>query len=340
MLFRSIEGATANPVEFARELIASVSRPYFIDGSEISVRASIGVALASQCGRNRVEWMKAADLALYEAKDSGRGAAFLYTKRLGDRADSQAAIEKGLKDALEKNQFELHYQPIVSALTEKPVAYEALLRWRHPANGLVAPMTFIPIAESTGLIIDIGEWVIETVCRDMARLPPDARVAVNCSAVQFERSDLVRIVEAATRKHGLSPRRLEIEITETMLIRETPRAKAQLQALRDIGVMISMDDFGTGYASLGYLELYPIDGLKIDRSFVAKVTTEPRAQAIVKTIVDLATTYGMTTVAEGVETSKQRDMLTALGCDRLQGYYFGRPEPLAGVEERIHARAA
>jgi EAL domain-containing protein (putative c-di-GMP-specific phosphodiesterase class I) len=254
----------------------------------------------------------------------------LYNTEINLALERRRVLEAELEEAILGGQLELHYQPKV--VLEAPVrvaGYEALVRWRHPDRGMIPPLEFISLAEDTGLIVELGEWVLTRACRDLMATGLDQTVAVNVSAVQFRKGTVVDAVERALAASGLPAERLEIEITESMLMDNNAVTAEQLKALRARGVKLALDDFGTGYSSLSYLERYPLDTVKIDRSFVAKLGIEARAAAIVRAIVVLAHELGMTPVAEGVETAAQADLLAALGCPMAQGYLFGRPEPAA-----------
>jgi diguanylate cyclase (GGDEF)-like protein len=322
---RSDHSASALAERVCRVLAES----YEIEGSLVSIGASAGIALSLTDGRDMSDLLKAADLALYAAKADGRGRYRFYSQELDAKAEARRQIEAGLKLALINNELVVHYQPIVAIETSEPIAYEALVRWQHPERGLVPPIEFITIAEETGLIVRLGEYVLRQSCIDMAARCGNARIAVNISPVQFRDPDLIVMIRDALRTSRLAPDRLEIEITESTLMRKDDRTIAHLQDLRALGVKIAMDDFGTGYSSLSYLQTYPIDCIKIDRSFVMTLGESGDASAIVRAITTLATSLGMTTVAEGVETKQQRDTLQALGCTKAQGYYFGRPLPAA-----------
>ena len=234
------------------------------------------------------------------------------------------SLEHDLRQAMLKNQLELHYQPLIDISTKKVVTVEALIRWRHPVRGIVPPIDFIPLAEETNLIVSIGEWVLETACRQ-ALSWPDLRVAVNLSPVQFRNRELVEVVKDVLKRTGLEPSRLELEITESVLINDVSSALATLTALKELGVKIAMDDFGTGYSSLGYLNSFPFDKIKIDKSFIGDMSDKDKSGAIVKSVISLGQSLNMVTTAEGVETAEQAAFLKEEGCDQLQGYFFSRP---------------
>ena len=311
----------------AHRLCQLVSAPFSIDGIHIVIGASIGIASGRPDNGSNLELLKAADLALYAAKAGGRGTYRFYDDGMNLEAQSRMVMETGLRSALEDNEFELHYQPIQSIDGRETVAYEALLRWNHPVLGLISPADFIPIAEETNLIVPIGEWVFNKACEDIVAHRDRPRVAVNCSPVQFKRSNIVETVRKALEASGLEPGRLEVEITESMLIQDDENVTRRLRELQALGVRISMDDFGTGFSCLSYLERYPINTIKIDQSFVAKLASGKKTRAIVRAIIDLANGLNMSTIAEGVETKEQLQALRELGCFEAQGYLFRRPGP-------------
>jgi diguanylate cyclase (GGDEF)-like protein len=311
----------------AEYLCNELSEPYAIDGQQVQISASIGVALAPADASVPHELMKAADLALCSAKAEGRGTYRFFKHEMNAALQARRALEVVLRNAIEERQFEVHYQPINAIPSKEVLGYEALLRWHHPERGLVAPQEFIPIAEECGLIVAIGAWVLKQACFDLSRRPGDLRVSVNLSPVQIKNQDFVKTVEDALSSSGLAPERLELEITESTLLQNDQFTQMQLQQIRALGVRIAMDDFGTGYSSLSYLLSYPVDRIKIDRSFVAGLGEQPGCAAIVRAITALAKSLSMTTTAEGVETARQLDLLEQLGCDEAQGFYFSVPRP-------------
>jgi diguanylate cyclase (GGDEF)-like protein len=320
-------GSESDAAALAGRVCAVVSQPYAIDGLRIEIGASIGIALGGRDGASAPGLLKAADLALYTAKSGGRGIYRFFKEEMGATARARREIEESLRTALDARQLELHYQPIVSLESGRPTGYEALLRWRHPERGLIPPAVFVPVAEETGLIIPIGAWVIETACREIARRSSDLRLAVNLSPIQFNSPHLADTIRQALATSGLEARRLEVEITESTLMQRDNVTIGLLSELRAMGVKIAMDDFGTGYSSLSYLHTYPINCIKIDRSFVKTLGENASAAAIVGAITNLARALGMTTTAEGVETRAQLEQLAANGCTEVQGYYFSAPRP-------------
>ncbi len=313
----------------ADRLCRSLARPYSLNGNDLLIGASIGIALAPEDGCTAKDLVHAADIALYAVKSAGRGTYLRFEAEMDARRKARLSMEADLRAAINQQQFELHYQPIVSCANGRVTAYEALVRWRHPERGNIAPLDFIPLAEETGLIVPLGNWIMRTACKDVAGLCTQARVAVNLSPLQFRDRNLVASVEAALRESGLPPSRLEIEITESALLQNDALTQDNLTQLRAMGVNMAMDDFGTGYSSLGYLLTYPIHSIKIDRSFVDGVGTKSTSTAIVRVITSLASALGLTTTAEGVETADQLRALRELGCDEVQGYLLGRPQPLS-----------
>jgi diguanylate cyclase (GGDEF)-like protein len=324
--------------DLARRLHESISQPYDIDGAQIVVGASIGIAVAPDDALAADTLLAHADMALYRAKSEGRGITRFFEPEMDAHMQMRRMLELDLRGALERNEFELHYQPVVGAASARIEGFEALLRWRHPERGLVSPVDFIPVAEEIGLIGDIGAWVLREATRVAAGWPEDLRIAVNISPVQIKTRALVLDVLAAIGRSGLRPDRLELEITEGMLLVDTEATLATLAQFRDIGVRIAMDDFGTGYSSLGYLRRFAFDKVKIDQSFVRGLGETADSVAIVRAVTSLCSSLGITTTAEGVETEAQRDRLRLEGCDQFQGWLYGRPMPEAEVAAHLAAQ--
>ncbi|MGD0641880.1 MAG: EAL domain-containing protein [Roseiarcus sp.] len=330
-VIQRVDRFTHEAAVLARRLCRELSRPYEIGAVNAIVGASVGVASAMSDAAATSELLKAADMALYSAKAKGRGNLCFFHSDMNEIVRNNVMIENGLRFAIERDELRVYYQPIKSARSEETVGFEALLRWRRPGLPDISPAEFIPIAEETGLIIAIGAWVLERACADIADNSPTMRVAVNCSPVQLESSDVAAVVRKCLQKSGLAANRLEIEVTESFLINDSPRIAAQLQQLKALGVRISLDDFGTGYSSLNCLELYPFDSVKIDRSFINKLTTRAETRATVRAIIELASSFGMTTIAEGIETRAQLQAVTELGCAEAQGFLFSEPRPLEEI---------
>ncbi|KMO31046.1 hypothetical protein VP06_20180 [Methylobacterium aquaticum] len=309
----------------ATRLIETVARDYEIDGKRIAVGLSIGVALAPPDGQDPDGLLRAADMALYRAKAEGRGIHRFFEPAMDVAVQARRGVELDLRVALAEQQFALAFQPFLDLTANRIAGFEALVRWHHPARGVVSPAAFVPVAEETGLIVPLGEWVLRRACQEAARWPDPVRVSVNLSPVQFRTGDIDATVIAALRDAGLDPHRLELEITEGVLLQDTPSTLAILHRLKGIGVRIAMDDFGTGYSSLGYLRAFPFDKIKIDRSFVADLSVRPDALAIVRAVTTLADSLGMSTTAEGVETEEQLAHLRGAGCTEVQGYLISRP---------------
>jgi diguanylate cyclase (GGDEF)-like protein len=323
-------GDTGGAEAVAKRLCRALAEPFEIEGLRLHIGSSIGIASPSSELHTATLLLQASDTALYRAKAAGRGTHSFYDRELTAAVQKRVRLESDMRDALLSEQFEVHYQPKVSLTdAEVTVGYEALVRWRHPIHGLMTPTEFISLAEDTGLIVPIGALILSQVCKDFSGNEELGSAAVNFSALQFSRSDVVETVTLALARSGLSPHRLEIEITESSLMSDDQRILAQLEKLRAIGIKISLDDFGTGYSSLSYLDKYPVDCIKIDRSFVAKLGVEPRAAGICRAIISLANDLQMVVVAEGVETHAQADILRVLGCKVAQGYLFGKPRPAA-----------
>jgi len=313
--------------DFADRLIGVLSARYDIDGIEVVVGASIGIALSPGDGASCEELMRNADMALYRAKSDGGGVHHFFEREMDRQAQKRRDMERDLRRAFAKGEFELHYQPLVDIAANRISGFESLLRWRHPDKGMVSPADFIPVAEDIGLIVGLGEWVLREACSEAVKWPAEIKVAVNLSPVQFRSRNLVQAVISALAHSGLSPRRLELEITESVFLAETEANLAILHQIRELGVSISMDDFGTGYSSLSYLRSFPFDKIKIDRSFVKDLAQRSDCVAIVRAISGLGRSLNITTTAEGVETTDQLDWLRAEGCNEVQGFLFSAARP-------------
>ncbi|MEG3166163.1 EAL domain-containing protein [Sphingomonas sp. PB2P19] len=337
--FAVLQLATDEPdaAEALAERVVKVieARDFMLDGQSIHLGASVGIAMAPDDGDDPAELMRNADLALYAAKADGRGRFRRYDVSLDEKMRERRTLEAGLRLALAKGQMELHYQPLVDAITGRITSAEALVRWNHPDRGLVPPADFIGVAEETGLIVSLGEWVVRTACAEAATWPEDISVAINLSPAQFGERSLVTSIVAALHSANLAPSRLELEITEGVLLSDECGTLETLNELRSLGVHVSMDDFGTGYSSLSYLRKFPFDKIKIDQSFVRQLPYDAESAAIVRAIITMAKCLGMSTTVEGVETCEQYDFSVAAGCDTIQGYLISRPLDRAGLASLI-----
>jgi diguanylate cyclase (GGDEF)-like protein len=320
------------PAALAGRVLAQFRQPFDLGGHNVVVGSSIGIALAPADGSASDELLKKADLALYETKMSGSNGYRFFEPRMTAAANERLQLEADLRGGLARGEFELHYQPVVDARTLDTVAMEALVRWRHPLHGLILPGRFIAVAEDSGLINPLGEWVVRQACLDAMSWPRHVAVAVNLSAVQFRQSTLIDVVLGALVDSGLPAERLEIEVTETVLIGADSECIAMLHQLRSAGVSVALDDFGTGYSSLSYLKMFRFDKIKIDRSFTQEIGERADCAAIVCSIAGLGRSLGLVTTAEGVETEQQLELVRAAGVSQAQGYLFGRPVPFALVE--------
>ena len=325
----------------AGKLLTLISRPFALSGRSIQVAASIGIASYPEDGAEAEDLLRNADAAMYRAKELGRNNFQLCTRELTERAAEHLSLQKGLRLAVEKEEFVLHFQPITSIVSGRTVGLEALVRWEHPTKGLVGPTTFIPVAEETGLILPLGEWVLRSACTELRRWHAewfeDLRVAVNFSARQFRERNLATIVERALAEAGLEPRHLEIEITESIAMEGAEIVVANLNVLRSMGVGIAIDDFGTGYSSMSYLKRYPVTSLKIDRSFVTDLPVNPADAGIVRAIIEMAHGSSLNVIAEGVETKDQFQLLQEYGCNEMQGYWISRPQAANGIDDHLKA---
>ncbi len=323
--------APTDPVVLAKRIRQAVIKPYILDGHQILADISIGISLAPIDATEPDLLLKNADMALYGAKADGRGTYRFFEPEMDARMKARRELDMDLRKALANGEFRLHYQPLVNIQNNEITAFEALLRWNHPIRGLVPPAEFIPIAEETGLIIPLGEWVLRGACQETANWPTNIKVAVNLSPAQLNSRNFTDVVVNALAASGVSANRLQLEITETVLLQNTFNTLATLQKLRALGVQIALDDFGTGYSSLSYLRSFPFDKIKIDRSFIQDLMNGAEPLAIVHAIAGLAKSLNMTSTAEGVETKQQLEALQALGCIEMQGYLFSRARPPAEI---------
>ena len=321
----------------ASELVQSIARPYAVGGSQLTLTASIGVSVAGEDCQEPDRMLKNADVALYRAKTDGRNAFRFYDPSMDNHLEAKRDLERAVRNALARGEFEVHYQPIVDVRSERASGFEALLRWRHRDKGLLPPSEFIGIAEEVGFIIPLGEWVLRKACDDAADWPAYTRLAVNISPAQCTPA-LTQTVMSALAASRLPPDRLELEITESALLQDNSATLATLHQLRKLGVKIAMDDFGTGYSSLSYLRSFPFDKIKIDKSFVSEVLVHPESLVIVRAVAGLGVSFGVPTTAEGVETREQFEQIKAAGCTQCQGYLFGRAIPNAEVMRQLQQR--
>jgi diguanylate cyclase (GGDEF)-like protein len=317
----------ADATALAQRVIESVSEPYELEQRQVIIGTSVGIAIGPADGLTSDELMRNADLALYRAKGDGRGTYRFFESNMDAQMQERRAMEYDLRKALTAGEFELHYQPVVHLETNKISGFEALVRWRHPIKGMIAPGEFIGLAEEIGFIVPLGEWVIRQACATAATWPSHIRISVNLSPVQFKNAGLVHVVMSALATSRLDPERLELEITESALLEDSEATLAMLYRLREMGVRIAMDDFGTGYSSLAYLQSFPFDRIKIDRSFIRDIADGVGSLNIVRAVAALAKGLGMQTTAEGVETSEQLDSVKLEGCTEMQGFLFSRPRP-------------
>ena len=324
----------------AEQILDSLRVPAHCKGQEVPIEASIGIAIAPDDGLSLEELLKHADLAMYAAKSNGRRTYRFFVPELDARLKTRRQLELDLRQALARGELEIHYQPLVELATDTVAGCEALLRWYHPERGMISPADFIPVAEDTGLINEIGDWVLKRACAEAAGWPGHIRLAVNVSPVQFRTKTLALRVATALRDSGLAPDRLELEITEAVLIRDDDEALVILHQLRDLGVRIALDDFGTGYSSLSYLRRFPFDKIKIDRSFVSDIGDAGGSSMIVEAVVNMASACRMSTTAEGVETEMQREILRGLGCSEMQGYLFSPAVSASKLQQLLLSKAS
>jgi diguanylate cyclase (GGDEF)-like protein len=328
--FAILQISSAQPessISLAAKIVEVVGHPHSIDGHDVTVGASIGIAIAHPGEMDSENILKSADLAMYSAKADGRATYRVFDPQMDAAIRSRRALERDMRTALAQGEFTLAYQPLVNLHTKKVTAFEALMRWRHAERGIVSPSEFIPVAEEMGLIVQLGEWALRQACLEAVDWPKDIRVSVNLSPLQFAKGNLVSTVLNALASSGLSASRLELEITESVLLEKSERNIGILNQLRELGVRISMDDFGTGYSSIGYLRSFPFDKIKIDQSFVRDLLVDRGSLAIVRAIAGLGISFGITTTAEGVETEEQVRRLDLEGCVEVQGYLYSKPVP-------------
>jgi diguanylate cyclase (GGDEF)-like protein len=337
--FAIVQTAVKDPaavVDLVTRVYEAIRTPYECPGHQVTSDASIGIALAPQHGVDLDQILKNADLAMYAAKSAGRRTWRFFEPAMDAHVRARRVLETDLRKAIADGALEVYYQPCVNLQSNRVTGCEALVRWRHPERGMVSPAEFIPIAEETGLINELGEWVLGAACAEAATWPDDLKLAVNVSPVQFRSGTLALKIVAALATSGLPASRLELEITEAVLIRDDDAALEILHQLRAIGVRIALDDFGTGYSSLSYLQRFPFDKIKIDRCFINDIT-ENGGSSIVQAVVNIATARHMTTTAEGVETQRQQEILRGLGCTEMQGYLFSAPKPAEEARKILFA---
>ena len=318
----------AGSIDLATRIAKLIADPFLLQGNQVEVGTSIGIAMAPEHGSDQEQLLKKADLALYRSKSAGRNCFTLYDEAMSAELEARNTLESDLRDAIARCQFELHYQPFFDVQTGQRRGLEALVRWRHPTRGLIPPDQFIPLAEETGLIVPLGEWVLRRACDDATSWPADIKVAVNLSPVQLKQVELFDVIQSALRSSGLPPERLEIELTESVLLERAVENHALMERLKSIGISLALDDFGTGYSSLSCLTAFPFDKIKIDRSFIGNLTKRHKSSAIISSIVTLARGLNLSVTAEGVETQEQFERLKTLGVNFAQGYLLGRPMPL------------
>jgi diguanylate cyclase (GGDEF)-like protein len=327
-------------ITLARTVIASLAEPYTIDGHQLDIGASIGISVAPGDGTDADILLKNADLALYRAKADGGNAFRLFEPEMDARMQARRILEIDLRAALQRQEFRLAYQPLVNIESDEITGFEALVRWHHPVKGIISPADFIPLAEETGLIVPLGEWILRQACQDAARWPSNIRIAINLSPVQFRSHGLLQAVFSSLAASRLSPTRLDLEITETVLLKDSQATLATLHQLKDLGVRISMDDFGTGYSSLSYLQKFPFSKIKIDQSFIQSLGAGDESLAIIRAVTGMSRSLGMITTAEGVETVEQLQTLRSEGCTEVQGYLISRPQSFEEATALLEKRTA
>jgi diguanylate cyclase (GGDEF)-like protein len=339
--FAIVQTAVNDPADvtnLVKRIHDAIQETCQLGGHQLAVDASIGIAMAPEDGAEPDQLLKNADMAMYGAKADGRGTYRFFEADMDARMKARRGLENDLRQAVMCGEFELYYQPLVNIRDNGIVACEALLRWHHPTRGMVSPMDFIPVAEETGVINPLGAWVLRTACAEAARWPDSISVTVNVSPVQFKNENLMQTVVNALAASGLRPQRLELEITESVLLCDNEATLTTLHQLKKLGVRIAMDDFGTGYSSLNYLRQFPFDKVKIDRSFIKDVAEKDGSWSIVQAVVSIAKSRNIVTTAEGVETAEQLELLRVLGCTEMQGYLFSRPKPAAEILKMLLPR--
>ena len=337
ILLRNV-GSLEEAMQIAANTIDKLSQPVMVEGQPVATGVSIGIALASENDSSCEELIKHADIALYHAKENGRGCASIFEQSMHEAVQDRRNIEIDLRAALKRNELELHYQPLVNIETGETIGYEALLRWHHSEKGMIMPDVFIPVAEDTGLIVQLGEWVIRSALYELAQWPEHLSVAVNLSPAQMRSPNLMSTIINALAATGVAPHRLELEITESVLMNDNQSNVELLHKIRSLGVRIALDDFGTGYSSLNYLRSFPFDKIKIDRCFVDEVDSREDCRAIIRAVTGLASSLGMVTTAEGVERSDQLDQLKQEGCVQVQGYLFSKAIPASSLAGRVESK--
>ncbi len=340
--FAILQTAGAQPASslaMAEEIIAIVGQQNIIDGHDVTVGASIGIAFGAAGETDAEIILKNADIAMYSAKSDGRGTYRVFDPEMDSIVQARRILERNLRAGYSNNEFKLFYQPLVNLRTKKVKAFEALIRWEHPERGLISPSEFIQVAEEMGLIVPLGEWVLRQACAEAVDWPEEICVSVNLSPLQFAKGNLVSTVMNALASSGLPGSRLELEITELVLLEKSERNISILNQLRELGIRISMDDFGTGYSSIGYLRSFPFDKIKIDQSFVRDLLVDDGSLAIVRAIAGLGVSFGIITTAEGVETEEQMRCLNLEGCTEVQGYFFSKPVPADEIAELLKSLA-
>ncbi len=328
----SCDNQRMGSVDLAARICRCIAEPFLLLGRQVEVGTSVGIAMVPEHGNDREQLLRKADLAMYRSKSAGRNCFTIYNEAMSEELEARNTLEADLRDAIACCRFEIHYQPFFDVQSGGRQGYEALVRWRHPTRGLVPPDQFIPLAEETGLIVPLGEWVLRQACDDATSWPEGIKVAVNLSPVQFKQADLFDVIQSALANSGLPPERLEIELTESVLLEQEAENHVFMQKLKRIGISLALDDFGTGYSSLSCLTAFPFDKIKIDKSFISNLTKLDKSSAIISSVVTLASGLNISVTAEGVETSEQFERLRTLGVHFAQGYLLGRPVPIGELE--------